>query len=378
MPIRFPAPLRRLAPAALLALLPLTMLAHTLPVTPLPLYIGNYADAIHAADFDPATGILSGGRPLAPVPKASFLAKSQNGRFLYAVSETGAGTVHAFAIDPDRAGLTALNSLPSGGPGPCDVALSPDGRLVAVANYSGGSVSVFRVQDDGYLGERIFFSQHSHATDVFPGRQKKPHAHGVTWSPEGRLLLVPDLGGDRVYLYARDLATDTLAANPAQAWLETPAGAGPRHAQFSPDGHHLYVINELGNTVTVAAHDAAAGTLTPIETVSTLPPEGFAGATKTAEIAVHPTGHTVYASNRGADTLAVFGRDAATGRLTPRGHVPVPPNPRHFALSPDARWLLSASQDASVIAVFAVDPATGALTASGAPFETPKPVCLRF
>ncbi len=379
MPFRFPTAPLRLAPAALLALLPLTMSADTLlPIAPLPLFIGNYADAIHAADFDPATGTLSGGRPVAPLPKASFLAKSQNGRFLYAVSESGAGAVHAFAIDTDLGGLTALNSRPSEGPGPCDVALSPDGRLVAAANYSGGSVIVFPVQADGYLGEKIFFAQHAHATDVFPGRQKRPHAHGVTWSPDGRLLLVPDLGGDRVYLYARDLAKDTLGPNPAQAWIEMPAGAGPRHAEFSPDGRHLYVINELGNTVSVAAYDAAAGTLPLIETLSTLPPEGFAGATKTAEIAIHPAGHTVYASNRGADTLAVFARDAASGRLTPAGYVPVPPNPRHFALSLDARWLLSASQDADVIAVFAVDPATGALTPSGSPFATPKPVCLRF
>lgn len=376
MPTRLPAPLRRVAVAALLSILPsLTMSADSRTSTTLPLFIGNYADAIQVADFDPATGGLSGGRPVAPLPKASFLAKSPDGLHLYAVSETGTGGLHAFEIGAD-ATLTSLNSRPSEGGGPCDIALSPDGRLVAAANYGGGSVIVYRVEADGALGEQVFFSRHTHATDVFPGRQKKPHAHGITWSPDGRLLLVPDLGGDRVYLYARD--GDTLEPHAAQPWLDAPAGAGPRHAQFAPDGRHLYVINELGNTVSIAAYDSSAATLSPVETVSTLPPEGFSGDTKTAEIAVHPAGHTVYASNRGADTLAVFARDAATGRLTPRGHVPVPPNPRHFALSPDARWLLSASQDASVIAVFSVDPVTGALTATGAPFASPKPVCLRF
>ena len=377
MPKRFPAPLRRFVGAALFSLLPsLTMSADSLPASPaLRLFIGNYADAIQVADFDPATGGLSDGRPAAPLPKASFLAKSADGRHLYAVSETGAGGLHAFAIQPDGA-LAPLNSRPSEGSGPCDIALSPDGRLVAAANYSGGSVIVYRVETDGSLGEKVFFSQHTHSTNVFPGRQKKPHAHGVTWTPDGRLLLVPDLGGDRVYLYAR--AGDTLSPNAPQPWIEVPAGSGPRHAQFSPDARHLYIINELGNTVSVAAYDASAATLPLVETVSTLPPEGFAGATKTAEIAVHPAGHTVYASNRGAETLAVFARDAATGRLTPQAYVPVPPNPRHFALSPDARWLLSASQDASVIAVYSVDPATGALTPAGSPFATPKPVCLRF
>ena len=340
-------------------------------------YFGNYADAIHAADFDASTGQLSQDRAITPLKGASFLAKSADGRRLYAVAESGKGSLFAFAIQPDGT-LTALNSRSSEGPGPCAIALSPDGKLVAAANYSGGSVIVYPVAADGSLGEKTAFFQHTHAADVFPGRQKAPHAHGVTWSPEGRLLLVPDLGGDRVYLYACDAAAGTVQPNSAQPWLETPPGSGPRHTEFSPDGRHLYVINELGNTVSVAAYDAAAGTFALVENVSTLPPEGSPVYSKTAELALTPDGRTLYASNRGHDTLAVFARDAATGRLTPRGHVAVPAAPRHFALSPDGRWLLSAGQDTGTVAVFAIDPATGELTPAGEPFATPKPVCVRF
>ena len=354
-----------------------TLLIPAMPLTALPVYFGNYAPAIQLADFDPATGALSVPRDAAALPRASFLTKSADGRFLYAVAEGKPGSLHAYAIAADGA-LTALNSVSSVGAGPCDIALSPDGGLVAAANYGGGSVVAYQVRADGSLGEQAAFFQHTHAADVFPGRQKEPHAHGATWSPDGRLLLVPDLGGDRVYLYAHDRAAASLAANAAQPWLELPAGSGPRHAQFSPDGRHLYVVNELGNTVSVAAFDAPAGRLTLVQTVSTLPPEGFAGATKTAEIAVHPSGRAVYASNRGHDTLAVFSRDPGTGELSPRGHVAVPANPRHFALSPDARWLLCAGQDAGRVAVFAVDPDTGALAPTERSLSTPKPVCVRF
>ncbi len=364
-------------PRHLLAFVTLLLPAMKLPG--LPVYFGNYGPAIQMAEFDPATGALGAPRVAnagGAVANASFLAKSADGRFLYAVSESKAGGLHAFAIGADGQ-LTQLNQASSEGGGPCDIALSPDGKLVAAANYGGGSAIVYRVRADGALGERAGFFQHTHATNVFPGRQKAAHAHGVTWTPDGKVLLVPDLGGDRVYLYAADEA-GAMAVNAAQAWLEMPAGAGPRHAQFSPDGRHLYVVNELGNTVSVAGYDAAAGTFTIIETVRTLPPEGFAGATKTAEIVVHPAGHTVYASNRGFDTLAVFARDAASGRLTAKGHVPVPAHPRHFALSPDARWLISAGMDANRVAVFAVDPATGALTATEHGLELRKPVCVRF
>jgi len=343
----------------------------------IPVYIGSYGPAIQVADFDPATGALNGLRDAAALANASFLAKSADGRFLYAVAEGKPSGLFAYAIAADGS-LTALNNAPSGGDSPCDIALSPDGKLVAAANYGGGSSIIYRVRADGALGEKAGFFKNTHFTDVFPDRQKNAHAHGVTWSPDGKLLFVPDLGGDRVYVYAHDAATDTMGINAAQPWLELPPGAGPRHAQFSPDARHFYIINELSNTVTVAAYDAPAGTLTIIETVTTLPSEGFAGPTKTAEIVVHPAGHTVYASNRGFETLALFARDAGTGRLTPKGFVPVPAHPRHFALSPDARWLVTGGMDADRVAVFAVDPETGALTATEHGLELRKPVCIRF
>jgi len=343
----------------------------------IPVHLGNYASAIQSVDFDPATGHFGEPRPVATLSKASFLARSQDGKFLYAVAENAGGTLNAFAVAADGA-LTALNNRTSGGAGPCDIGISPDGKLVAAANYGGGSVVVYRRAADGSLGEQAAFFQHTHASKAQADRQKTPHAHGITWSPDGRLLLVPDLGGDRVYLYAYDAAAGTVAPNPAQAWLEMAPAAGPRHAQFPPEGRHLYIINELNNTLAVAAYDAAAGTLKLIEAVSTLPAEGFAGKTTTAEVVVHPNGRTVYGSNRGHDTLAVFRLDADTGRLTLTANVAVPAHPRHFALSPDARWLLVAGRDADRVDVFAVDAETGALKPTEEKLTTSKPVCVRF
>lgn len=341
-------------------------------------YFGNYGAAVAGAEFDAATGRFGPLRPVAALAKASFLARSQDGRFLYAVADAKGGSLNAFTVSADGS-LTEINSKPSLGGGPCDIALSPNGRFVAAANYGGGSVVVYKVEADGSLGEQAAFFQHTHASKAHADRQKAPHAHGVTWSPDGRLLLVPDLGGDRVYLYACDAAAGTLKVNPAQSWLEMAPAAGPRHAQFSPDGRHLYVINELDNTLAVAAYDAAAGTLGLIEAVSTLPAGGFAGATKTAEVAVHPDGRTVYASNRGHDSIAVFRRDASSGRLVLRGLTPVPAHPRHFALSADGRWLVAAGMDANEVAVFAVDPTTGDLTANGEKLGgITKPACVRF
>lgn len=367
----------RLRPlASVLLLAAMSAAASLAAALPVRVFIGSYGDSLLAADFDPVAGRLAAPAAAIALPRASFLARSADGRFLYAVAEAKVGELHAFAVGADGS-LAALNTRSSEGGGACDIALSPDGRLVAAANYGGGSVIVYRIAPDGSLGDKVALFQHAHAADVFPGRQKKPHAHGVTWSPDGRVLLVPDLGGDRVYLYARDLAADALA--PA-AWLDVPAGSGPRHATFSPDARHLYVVNELANTVSFFAYDSAASApaFRLVETVSTLPPEGFPGATKTAEIAVHPAGHTVYASNRGLDTIAVFSRDAADGRLALRGLVPSPAHPRHFTLSPDGRWLVAAGMDDDRVAVFAVDAKTGDLAPHGDAITAAKPVCVRF
>ena len=347
------------------------------PLLALPVFFGTNGSAIQMADFDSATGRFGLPRPVAELSKATFLARSADGKFLYSVAENEGGSLHSFAVGADGT-LTALNSRTSGGKGPCDVALSPDGKRVAAANYSGGSVVVYNRAEDGSLGEQAAFFQHTYASKAHPTRQDSAHAHGTTWSPDGRLLLVPDLGGGRIYLYACDADAGTINPNPTQAWLEMAVGAGPRHAQFSPDGRQLYIINELDNTLAVAAFDATAGTLKLIEAVNTLPASGFAGKTTTAEVAVHPNGRAVYGSNRGHDSLAVFARDQDTGRLTLTANVPVPAHPRHFALSPDSRWLLVAGRDADRVDVFAVDADTGALTPTGEFLATTKPMCVRF
>lgn len=358
------------------ALPPLAALfAFAMPLSALPVYLGNYAPAIQLADFDPVTGELSATRDAAPVAGASFLAKSSDGRRLYAVAEGKPGGLHAFAIGDDGA-LAALDTAPSGGGGPCDIAISPDGKLVAAANYGGGSVIAYRLREDGGFGERAVFFQFEHASKADPKRQEKPHAHGVTWSPDGKLLLVPDLGGDRVYSFSHDKAAGTLAPNPAQPFLETAPGDGPRHAIFSGDGRHFYVVNELANTVTACDYDDARGVLAIIEASPTLPAD-FKEPSTTAELALSADGKTLYASNRGHDSLALFTRDPASGRLTPRGHVATPAQPRHFALSPDGKWLLVAGQSAGRVAVFAVQE-NGDLVATEHGVETPKPVCVRF
>ncbi|MGZ3384282.1 MAG: lactonase family protein [Isosphaeraceae bacterium] len=146
---------------------------------------------------------------------------------------------------------------------------------------------------------------------------------------------------------------------------------GPRHFAFYPGGRFGYVISEMANTVTAFAYDADRGTLTEIQTISTLPPS-FQGKSYTAEVQVHPSCKFVYGSNRGHDSIAIFTVDPATGKLTAAGHqATLGKNPRNFAIDPTGTYLLAENQDSDSIVVFRIDPASAASSRSASPWEFP-------
>lgn len=63
------------------------------------------------------------------------------------------------------------------------------------------------------------------------------------------------------------------------------AGHGPRHMVFSPNGKNLYVLNELSGHVTQYAIDAGKGTLTLVDSISSVPKEaGLAWGTAQAPL----------------------------------------------------------------------------------------------
>jgi 6-phosphogluconolactonase len=138
------------------------------------------------------------------------------------------------------------------------------------------------------------------------------------------------------------------------------------------------VINELNSTVTAFGYDPAAGTLSELQTLSTLP-AGYTGQSFTAEIAIRPDGKFLYGSNRGHDSIAIFAVDPSTGKLTAAGHqTTLGKKPRSFAIDPTGAYLLAANQDSDQIAVFRIDAAGGGLTAVGAPVAVPRPVSVVF
>ncbi|AIE86730.1 lactonase family protein [Fimbriimonas ginsengisoli] len=343
-------------------------------------YIGTYTSAngskgIYQARLNTATGAISEPELSVEVANPSYVALHPNGHFLYAVQEARSGEVSAFMVGHDRR-LSLLNTQSFKGADPCHLSVTPSGHHLFAAAYTGGSVACFPIKSNGSLDVPSSVVQNS-GSGPDKSRQEGPHAHAIYTDARGRFVYSCDLGTDELLAFRLDSKKGALTpAVPRSS--KTPAGGGPRHLAFHPNGMFVYGNNEMGNSVTFYHEDPATGALTQIQTLSTLP-EGVSGhGNSTAEIALHPNGKWLYVSNRGHDSIAVYevGED---GRLTlsevKQAGVKVP---RGFGIDPSGKWLVVAGQASNDLTALAIDPHTGRLAAGASRVRLDKPVCVLF
>ena len=301
-------------------------------------YIGTYSGAIYqstlnlgAGTFGAATSAVSAGDP-------SFLALTPDRKFLYAVNE-GGGTVGAFSVNPTNGVLKLLNQRSSNGGSPAHVVVDGSGRNVIVANYGGGSVTVFPILTNGQLGAATAHVQH-------PG--SGPLAHCTTLDASNHFAFVCDKGLDQIRSYIFDPAAGTLVTNKTP-FVAVARGSGPRHMTFDLQYKRAYVVCELSSIIIAFNYDATNGVLNPFQTVSTLQAGASSSGNTTAEIVVHPSGKFLYGSNRGKNTIAVFTVNAADGTLTPVQQQPTGATPRNFAIDPTGQYCIVAGQGSNDI-----------------------------
>jgi 6-phosphogluconolactonase len=341
------------------------------------IYIGTSGKGIYLADFDAKTGKLGAPAIVSDAVAPSYITIHPDGRYLYAVNEVKDGAVSAFAIDSGSGKLTPINSASVKSAGPCYIAIDKSGHWAATANYSGGSITVLPIEGGGRVGEAVEFIQNK-GSGPNRDRQTAPHPHWVGFIPKSNLALVTDLGIDEIAIYNFNAKTGALTVGPT-AFMTIPPGSGPRHAVMHPTGKFLYVITELTSFITEYYFEAEPKRFTAVSTVSTLP-EGFKGENTGAEIAMHPTGKFVYASNRGDDSIAVFSvTDFKRGTLKLEQHIPSGgKTPRQFEIDPSGHWLLAGNQGSDTIAIFSIDLSNGKLTAAGTVPGVVKPTCIKF
>lgn len=333
---------------------------------------GAKAPGILRCVLDGKTGKISAPTVAAEAKSASYVALSPDAKFLYATAEAAEGAVAAYAVEGEK--LRLLNTEASKGKGPTHLVVDAAGKSLVVVNYGSGSTTALPIKADGSFAPATSSIQHV-GTGPNAGRQSGPHAHGVYFHPKNGRAYVADLGTDDIFIYKFDAEKGLLTANKPKSGRVT-AGEGPRHLAFHPSGKFAYVNTEMGLNV-VAFSVERNGGLKQFQSIPTLPAGADIKGVSTAEIFVRPDGKTLYVSNRGHDSIAVYAI-AQDGKLTLLQHVlGTPATPRGFGLSADGRWLVCAGQKSGTLNAYRIG-RDGKLTDTKQSVEAPASAAVVF
>lgn len=325
------------------------------------LYVGTSALAtqgpacVNVFPFNARTGEIGDRLQALPSVNPSYFWAHPTRPGLYAVNETrghaghAEGTISHFHRDRASGKLALVAAVSSGGSLPCHLSGTSD--ALVVAHYEGSTVALLPLAPDGHLQPPVSTVTHC-GTGPHPTRQLKPHPHGAHMTNNGSQCLVPDLGIDAVLLY--DISDFKLREK--KRW-QAPPGCGPRHVAMHPSKPLAYLLTELSNEVFIL-HLEPQNDQAMIRIGSSLPAT-FNVTSGGSEIAVHPTGRLLAASNRGHDSIAFWALD-------PKGFPEKPmflrlqgACPRHFIFSNCGSWLIVALQESDCVDVYALDPGSG-------------------
>ena len=337
----------------------------------LTMLVGTYTDGgsqgIYSYHFNQETGEAKLLDSLA-LRNPSFLTISHDGTLVYAVSETNdeKASLNTIRLNCSNGNMRLLNTVPTEGADPCYVATN--GKYALTANYSGGSMSVFKLSHQGTKAELATrFLGATGGPDQT--RQDTPHVHCSYFTPDGKYALATDFSADRILSY--QLTERGVIGNGVAAHVS--ADSGPRHLVFSSNGRHAYLMSELSGKVTVFSyHEGKLKKLQEIVSDSV-------GARGGADIHLSPDGKFLYSSNRlKADGIAIFTVDQQTGLLTRIGYQPTGAHPRQFNITPNGQFLLCCCHDSNCIQVFRRDMKTGMLTDTHQDIRVSKAVCVQL
>ncbi|MDA8775377.1 lactonase family protein [Opitutales bacterium] len=360
-----------------------SILPSSLPLLAKPIDIlfgtsGRGAEGIYHATFNPENGKFTPSKLGAKIGSPGFLTTHPNGKILYSLGrwEENAGAL-GYHIGP-KGELKEFTRMVCPDGGGAHIAVHPSGKFLLTAQYGGGSVAMFPLDQDGDLLKPTVI-EHEGGSKVVDRRQESPHPHWTGFSPDGKYALIPDLGLDQIVIYKVDTNKPSISKHGV---AQSVPGGGPRHMRFSTDGKFIYLLNELSLSVTTFAWDPKKGTAKRLTTTPALSQKVKDGESfnSAAEILVHPSGKFVYSSNRGHDTVSVYQANPKTGKLKVVQVQPIRGAfPRNINLTPGADWLLAAGADSNTVAAHRIDQETGKLTYQrGSVINVPSPICILF
>ena len=336
------------------------------------LYVGTYTSdeskGIYCLKYNEKTGELSNLQLAATAENPSFLAILPNKKALFAVSETDnynatfSGYINAYTILPNGT-LNFVNKVSSNGAHPCHIQLHNKGKMLAVSNYTGGTVSLHTIEN-GKINAAFQVINHAE-------KGKITHVHSAKFINNN--LWVADLGLNTVTQYSKN-TNDSIFTLKNNNFIKN--NGGPRHFEISKNKKFIYVINELNSSITVFQKNKSDA-YEFVQNISTLN-ANFKGKNSCADIHLSKNGKFIYGSNRGENTIVVFKVNKKNGVLTKIQSVDIQGDwPRNFTLAPKENFLLVANKKSQNISVFKRNKTTGILTFQYRK-NVPTPVCLVF
>ena len=343
------------------------------------------AEGIYVFRMNGRNGSLSLAQIVRDIANPSWVTVDATLSHLYAISEVSTfngvantGGITAYRVEPVTGLLSLINNEVTLGAIPAHVILDPSGKFALIANYIGANFTVIpiRASDGGVLPASDVFAVTGNGPNT--GRQEAPHPHQTLFDPAGKYVFGPDLGTDKVWSWTFNtvLASSWPIRTWKPPWSRRARGRGT--CRSIPAASSRTSSDELVSSITAFSYNQTAGTMTWIQTISTLPAD-FTGTSSTAEIIVHPNGRWVYASNRGHNTIVAYRIDQTTGKLrvinwtSTQGSIP-----RGFNIDPSGRLMLVGNQNSNTVVAFRINQNSGRLHPTGAVTETPVPVSFAF
>jgi len=336
-------------------------------------YVSNAQDGnIDTYNMDMSTGALT---PVGKTEAAKLvmpMTLSPDKKYLYAVIRSQPTRVLTYAINPATGALTQKASAPLPDSMPY-VSTDHTGRFLFTASYGGDKLAVSPIGENGLV--------EAEAIQVIPtGR----NAHSIMPDRSNKFVYAATLGANQVLQFTFDSKTGKLTANEPPA-VSPEAGHGPRHLAFSPDNKYLYVLNELSGHVTQYTIDPSKGTLTLVDSISSVPaeaglawgaaqaPVGAAPALASvaakdekpkvwaADIQITPDGKFLYSTERTTNKIALFTVAPGTGKLTYVTNFATEAQPRGIRIDPTGQYLVASGEKSDRISVYKIDKSTGKL-----------------
>ena len=341
---------------------------------------------------------------------------------LYAVDERGerrgeiggGGYVLAFRIDATSGRLTLINEKESLCPEPSYLCLDKSGQFLVVCHHSDPfhvtkiverpdgtyanevlfddtGIVMFRISDDGSLGDICDIVITEGTGGKSPRSQVNidpvsghiqlveviSRLHSAVASPSGEMLAICDKGMDRIYTFRIDRENGKLIH--LNTWIAEDVARFPRYASFHPTLPVYYANNEQYAGIYSFCYEEKNGKLELLNKLYLLREDpGLVDGKKVGaqDILVHPNGRSLYCTLVGLNLIVVCDLDerglpsvkqlvACNGKM-----------PRGICLSPDRRFLLSGNMLSGDVTTFAVNE-DGTLTSTGKIFEgiSPSAIC---